>query len=1143
MKPTAPTETASIPRAKKERADYLVYAAVADEVDASLREGREPDVETLVAKNPKLGTHIRELVPTLITLHQLGHDAGVKAPGGSVDAAHPDAPGRLGDYRIIREVGRGGMGVVYEASQISLNRRVALKVLPFAAVLDKRQLQRFKNEAQAAAQLHHTNIVPVFSVGSERGVHYYAMQYIEGHTLADTVAELRHLSGLNGNGNGRPTHACSDVTSALTSGRWTHAKQGNTATPPREAAAVKPDGSSAVPGISSKGSTSSPEFFRSVAGLGVQAASALDHAHEAGILHRDIKPSNLLLDSSGKLWIADFGLAQVQSDPGMTMTGDLLGTTRYMSPEQAMAKRIPVDHRTDIYSLGVTLYELATLHPAFAGEDRQEVLRQIVFEEPRAPRRVNTAMPTELETIVLKCISKSPTDRYDSAQELADDLQRFLDDKPIKAKRPGPWVRLRKWTKRHKGVSGTVALAVLVVTLVGATVGVRHHLRLTRLSTTSERVLANAKLAMAQADYSDAQRQLTYVKAQLAGEPALLARYELQLEDLLHRADLKLRLDRFRALADEARFSGQLFISTLPPFSGWTDQQLVEHLSNAHRRCSDALAIFDVVDNRHWLADLEPVSVGPGELAALKDTVAEMLLLLALAEFRLEEVSGGGVTGTHRAIEFLDQAEALGSNLRAVYEYRSTYWSALDEHETARADTERAEGMSAASWVDHWLLAQKLWDEWKHAEAMEEMEAALALKVDEYWTWYGWGLAARWLDYPASQIHQAMSICIGLRPQHAAAWIGRGWEGRMPGDAGREAALADLDKGLALATDPGLGGKAYSARSVILAELGKTDLALRELGEAARLLSAMPEVWDFYLPDGNHLDTDGWQLAPGRMDAALPYLSRVIELRPDKPAYLLTRARWYMTLGQRELGQADVRTYLELCGRPTTFGEHMHRIHVLEVVQQWREVVRACLEMEAANLPWNIFPYGMYPSLANAYRRLGQIYSDSGQFDEDLEPYQESMRIDLKHSIARVLVAAGAVEHDPETALPLALQIVKARPDSRNVHHTLGVVHYRLGRYEEAIEILQKTIELNEFDIGVGTAEELFFLAMAEWQLGNREQARTLYHQGVEWMAQNETLALFTDQFIVYRFEAAKLMGIPGAPKPKLKDRSAEAQD
>jgi serine/threonine protein kinase/Flp pilus assembly protein TadD len=498
MKPNAPTETAGIPRAKQERAEYLVYAAVAEEVDASLKEGREPDVESLVSSHPELAAHIRELVPTLVTLHQLGHEPGSQGPGVPVSEEVTDTPGRLGDYRIIREVGRGGMGVVYEALQISLNRRVALKVLPFAAVLDKRQLQRFKNEAQAAAQLHHTNIVPVFSVGIERGVHYYAMQYIEGHTLADTVAELRHLSGLHGNGNGRPAHACSDVTSALTSGRWTHAKQGNTATPPCEAAAVKPDGSSAVAGMPSKGSSSSPEFFRSVAGLGVQAASALDHAHEAGILHRDIKPSNLLLDSSGKLWIADFGLAQVQSNPGMTMTGDLLGTPRYMSPEQAMAKRIPVDHRTDIYSLGVTLYELATLHPAFTGEDRQELLRQIVFEEPRAPRRVNTAMPTELETIVLKCISKSPADRYDSAQELADDLQRFLDDKPIQAKRPTLLERAMKWSRRHRSVVAAASV-LLMLTVSG--------LAISTVLIAQEQARTAAALAQAQANYETAEAE------------------------------------------------------------------------------------------------------------------------------------------------------------------------------------------------------------------------------------------------------------------------------------------------------------------------------------------------------------------------------------------------------------------------------------------------------------------------------------------------------------------------------------------------------------------------------------------------------------------------------------------------------------
>ena len=166
------------------------------------------------------------------------------------------------------------------------------------------------------------------------------------------------------------------------------------------------------------------EYFRTAAALGIQAAEGLDHAHKLGIVHRDIKPANLLLDVHGNLWITDFGLARLQDDAGLTITGDLLGTLRYMSPEQALAKRGYLDHRTDIYSLGATLYELVTLRPAVDGQDRQEVLRKIAQDEPTPPRRLNPAIPRELETILLKAMNKEPGSRYATAQELADDLDR-----------------------------------------------------------------------------------------------------------------------------------------------------------------------------------------------------------------------------------------------------------------------------------------------------------------------------------------------------------------------------------------------------------------------------------------------------------------------------------------------------------------------------------------------------------------------------------------------------------------------------------------------------------------------------------------------------------------------------------------------
>ncbi len=295
-----------------------VVAEAADEYERLLGKGQRPDLEEFVRKYPQVADVLRRVLPALSVMEP--------------DDEGSDAPGReLGDFKIHRELGRGGMGVVYAAEQISLGREVALKVLPFAAVMDPRQLQRFKNEAQAAAHLHHTHIVPVYSIGCERGVHYYAMQHIEGPTVAEMIQQLKATAGKDMRGSS----------------------------------------ASALKSITKGSSTKSEQYCRGVARLGIQAAGALDHAHQQGVVHRDIKPANLIVDAGGHLWITDFGLASFTNNPGLTMTGDIVGTVRYMSPEQALAKRVPIDHRTDIYSLGVTLYELLSLTGAFEGDDPQ----------------------------------------------------------------------------------------------------------------------------------------------------------------------------------------------------------------------------------------------------------------------------------------------------------------------------------------------------------------------------------------------------------------------------------------------------------------------------------------------------------------------------------------------------------------------------------------------------------------------------------------------------------------------------------------------------------------------------------------------------------------------------------------------------
>jgi serine/threonine protein kinase len=427
-----------------------------DEYLAALEAGHKPDRRTFLAGHADIAGPLDECLAALEALHQSSSVAGRPA---SAPAAPADwQPGAvLGDFRIVREVGRGGMGVVYEAEQVSLGRRIALKVLPFALTLDPRQLQRFKNEARAAAQLHHQHIVPVYYVGSERGVHFYAMQYIDGQSLAEVIQGLRPLPS--------PARGPSDAVRTTRPKPSVGEPTGPYPEPPQTRAvttAVRP-----VDTLATAYSSDSRSYYPAVARLGMQAAEALEHAHGYGIVHRDIKPANLMLDAHGHLWVTDFGLAQFQTDAGLTQSGDLLGTLRYMSPEQAGGRRVLLDHRTDVYSLGATLYELLTLQPLFDGADRQTLLQQILHDEPRPPRVLRKSVPVELETIVLKCLEKDVDRRYASARELADDLRRFLTHEPIRARRATPVQRLRKWARRHPTVMWAGAVLCLL-TVVGS---------------------------------------------------------------------------------------------------------------------------------------------------------------------------------------------------------------------------------------------------------------------------------------------------------------------------------------------------------------------------------------------------------------------------------------------------------------------------------------------------------------------------------------------------------------------------------------------------------------------------------------------------------------------------------------------------
>jgi tRNA A-37 threonylcarbamoyl transferase component Bud32 len=478
---------------------------LAEEFLQRYRQGERPPLKEYLDRHPELAAEIRQVFPAMAVLENIAlADESLRGEGPAPPAAPAAPPGQLGDYRIIRRVGQGGMGIVYEAEQVSLGRHVALKVLPRKVLLDARQRRRFEREARAAARLHHTNIVPVFGVGEHDGMPYYVMQFIQGRGLDEVLDELRRMQGAKPAGGSsrragaartRTDVSAADVARSLLTGDFDHGPGGDpglTADAPRPAppgapGAAGPPGTEAagrragataassssvvLPGHTRSGSTArrrKSTYWHSVAQIGVQVAEALEHAHGQGVLHRDIKPSNLPLDLRGTVWVTDFGLAKADDQQNLTHTGDILGTLRYMPPEAFEGQ---AGRRGDVYSLGLTLYELLALRPAFDEADRNRLVKLVTTGEPPRLARLNAAVPRDLVTVVEKAMDRDPAHRYASAADLALDLQRFLDDEPIRARRAGVRERCWRWCRRNPALAlatGLAAAALLAVTAVSS---------------------------------------------------------------------------------------------------------------------------------------------------------------------------------------------------------------------------------------------------------------------------------------------------------------------------------------------------------------------------------------------------------------------------------------------------------------------------------------------------------------------------------------------------------------------------------------------------------------------------------------------------------------------------------------------------
>lgn len=1114
---------------------------ILDDYMGELENGRQPNIEELVARYPDLGDpgdlgeQLRGCLASLEFLHPKDSQ-GALVPelqlenGENLPPPNPSL-GQLGDFGLIREIGRGGMGIVYEAIQISLHRRVALKVLPFAAALDAKQLQRFKNEALAAAGLHHPHIVPIHSVGSERGVHYYAMQLIEGKSLADAIIELRGQRGTRKEDGGwktedrgpRTENQGSKIEGPKPQGATTVENKAVNETP-REAhrfsilhppfSILDPRSSIFEPPSSLFKSRSA--FFHRVAQLGIQAAEALGHAHRLGIVHRDIKPANLILDEEGKLWVTDFGLAMVQSNMELTATGDMLGTLRYMSPEQASAKRGLIDQRTDIYSLGATLYELLTLQPAFPEKDRHELLAQIATAEPRLPRRLNSAIPKDLETIVLKSMAKTPQERYLTAEELAEDLKRFLDDRPIRATRPSIPEKAMKWCRRHKALvagSTLIALAASILAAILPAVIFFERARQTqeayqaklkeeeRLSKEQQRLIATMVLA----------HKAFY---ELSMKPAL--------DRLLKNRDPQTRHEDQESLRKVLAFCQQLadMNSTVPEarfMAAQARRQVAEmfealgELDNgqeAYGKAIDALEALvaekpgeleplyrrELALCRHHLGGLFWTNSKPDRAEqTLQMEMDELESLVAdyptnpdfrqdLANCRINQSLFLQIRGKHH------QAEAILLENQPTLQNLVRDFPCLPYAQKALAD-------------NHTRLGEVYREIGRREESKQAFRQALGL------------LERLNSDNPKVDVFQAdlahVFYSLGLLCQES---------GQLPDS--KEAYERSIAFSKRLVADYPLMPDYELGLATEKHQLGVTLFRMKDFGTAEpafRQAIALLErlVHDF---PAKHR----YQEELAHCSHNFGFLLESTHKLPEAKQAFARAESLLETLAKQFPSLLDYQSDLAGCWY------NRARLLALE-----NEGEKACPLLQQAidlqviatkNNPRN--PH-YYSSLWAQYHLLLELLLENKKSDQVqlvLERAQEQCQ-DIPPILNNLAWWMVSLPHPPFGNADLGLQMAKKAtekaPQNRDHWNTLGAAYYRAGNWQKSIAALEKSRALR----AGGDSYDFLFLAMAHWQLGDKDQAREWYQKATAQRpkTKNEELSHIQD-------EAAGLLEVPNVP-------------
>jgi serine/threonine protein kinase len=1067
-----------------------------------LERGGEPNPDALVAQHPEIADELRTYLQQLNLLHRA--TVGLRWPASAVASQEMPDAGRLGDFRLLREIGRGGMGIVYEAEQLSLGRHVALKILPLAAALNPRQLKRFKHEAEAAAGLQHPQIVPIYAIGCESGIHFYAMQHIDGQSLARFIADLRCQVGKEA----APKEEGSDI-----------------ATPNGMDSLTRSPGPSTGKETSKTAPQAEASFFQTVARWGIQAAEALEHAHQCGIVHRDIKPANLLLDPSGKIWISDFGLARSLSEPGLTRSGDLLGTLRYMSPEQASARRGLTDQRSDIYSLGATLYEVLTLEPALPGEDQQEVLRQLSLEEPRPPRALNPALPVELETIVLTAMDRSPDCRYPTAQEFAEDLRRFLNDQPILARPPSRTQRLRKWARRHKAwvTAGIAAMAVAIVVLAVSIGLIWNAQRQTQAALED----ARGKQSRAEQNLESANRALDNLLS-LSNTLTVMPldpTSQKTVQDLLK--EVKNEYHKLDPLNSTARYYKALAYRRV----GDIYQRLVQdaEAENAYREAGQLFRQLadDFPGRSEYRQEFALCERNLGRMQRVMDQLDEADGSLGRAQVLLEELERTGTEPAQNKKDLAGCYHEIGLNrskrghlMEAVASYRRGL-EILGSPESRRDVDDSCE--RASNLQD---LGTALVQMGQFAEAERDLRQALTLREQ---------LAAR---FPRDYEHRYQLAAAYRSLTHLLLSTGRLDDAERAVKKALEILEQLAKDGPAIPNfqrDVAVGYENLASLLDRRGQAGPADQALsRAIALVEKLVHDYPEIPEFQHLLAVLLNNHGpYLIQSGRTSEAEGVYRRALELwnglhkagrllpedRRNQGACLQNLAG--LLIGRKDLNQA--RQLLEqaivlqqqaLKADPQhALGQLYLQAHYLQLADVLRELghideaAQAALELAALPVQsWDLAHRAAHLLAECADTEVkknppNRTYSDRAHEFFKLALAKSAGNAEARAQLAWYLAQqAPAALRDVHQAVALAEEATRWAPKSPAGWSALGSAHYRAGHWKASLEALTKAARLRGCDRGF----DLFFQAMDHWQLGEQDKAKHCYDQACAWAGKND---------------------------------------